>query len=266
MKNQNKDNSTNIEFGYIREGRPYTITQVYFNKTHMTFSVSPNGGIEELDIFIDILKAGEKRMIRKKSDLIEGKDMIFGYSQNTIYVGINPENTCSDDDIRVYMDKVVDVYRSDYEMKYSEGQVTVDYHMNETMDDYRVYGKIAFNVLADIKGKEYILHSDFDKYREWLMGKEDSDFDSFLPVLKNMESIEKIVPKQSHWCFFINVHGDLCAVVGLYSTFKRFMVIAKGRGSDVPIADGMICDWKNEKEYRLIAYISCALENGFEVE
>ena len=34
-------------------------------------------------------------------------------------------------------------------------------------------------------------------------------------------------------CMFCNVQGNLCAVVGLYSTFKRFVVIVKGRGSDI---------------------------------
>ena len=34
------------------------------------------------------------------------------------------------------------------------------------MGDYRVFGKIAFNVLSDIKGKDYVLDSDFDKFRK----------------------------------------------------------------------------------------------------
>lgn len=73
--------------------------------------------------------------------------------------------------------------------------------------------------------------------------------------------IEKIFPKQSHWCIFCNVQGNLGAVVGLYSTFKRFVVIAKGKGSDIANVDGMICDWKKDKEYRLIDFISHMTEN-----
>ena len=49
------------------------------------------------------------------------------------------------------------------------------------MGDYRVFGKIAFNVLSDIKGKDYVLDSDFDKFRNWLMGDEDKDYAGFLP-------------------------------------------------------------------------------------
>ena len=37
--------------------------------------------------------------------------------------------------------------------------------------------------------------------------------------------------------------------------------IAKGRGIDFNFADGMICDWKNEREYRLLGYISHMSEN-----
>ena len=38
-------------------------------------------------------------------------------------------------------------------------------------------------------------------------------------------------------------------------------IIAKGRGIDFNFADGMICDWKNEREYRLLGYISHMSEN-----
>lgn len=51
------------------------------------------------------------------------------------------------------------------------------------------------------------------------------------------------------------------ATVGLYNTFTRSMNIAKGRGIDFNFADGMICDWKNEREYRLLGYISHMSEN-----
>ena len=53
------------------------------------------------------------------------------------------------------------------------------------MGDYRVFGKIAFNVLSDIKGKDYVLDSDFDKFRNWLMGDEDKDYAGFLPEFES---------------------------------------------------------------------------------
>ena len=51
------------------------------------------------------------------------------------------------------------------------------------------------------------------------------------------------------------------ATVGLYNTFTRSMNIAKGRGIDFNFADGTICDWENEREYRLLGYISHMSEN-----
>ena len=56
---------------------------------------------------------------------------------------------------------------------YREEQISSQFDVSETMGDYRVFGKIAFNVLSDIKGKDYVLDSDFDKFRNWLMGDED---------------------------------------------------------------------------------------------
>ena len=47
-----------------------------------------------------------------------------------------------------------------------------------------------------------------------------------------------------------------------YSRIIQYIYnIAKGRGIDFNFADGMICDWKNEREYRLLGYISHMSEN-----
>ena len=68
------------------------------------------------------------------------------------------------------------------------------------MSDYRVFGKIAFNVLAEIKGKEFVLDGDFDKVRDWIMGKEDTDYDGLLSILGDKSSLNIIFPDQGHWC------------------------------------------------------------------
>ena len=255
MENSNKDDSSKVELGFVREGRPYPITQVYITKDSMIFTGSVEGGVEELNSFIDKLKTENRRIIRKRSDLIKEKDIMIGYSQNTIYAGINPNNDVEDGALKALIEKAINLYSPNNQMKYTTGQISARYELSETMDDYRVFGKIAFNVLAEIKGKEYVLNSDFDKYRNWIMGNSVSEYDRFLPSLEE-NNIEKILPENCHWCILLNIQGDLCAVVCLYNKFKRFMIISKGRGCDVGTLDGMICDWKNEKEYRLIEYIS----------
>ena len=70
-------------------------------------------------------------------------------------------------------------------MQYREEQISSQFDVSETMGDYRVFGKIAFNVLSDIKGKDYVLDSDFDKFRNWLMGDEDKDYAGFLPEFES---------------------------------------------------------------------------------
>lgn len=56
MENSNKDDSSKVELGFVREGRPYPITQVYITKDSMIFTGSVEGGVEELNSFIDKLK------------------------------------------------------------------------------------------------------------------------------------------------------------------------------------------------------------------
>lgn len=256
MRSENADDPSKVGLGYIREGTPYSIPQVYIQKDHMTFQAPSDGGIEELNAFIDILKNGKERIVRKLNEDIKGEDVIIGYAQKTIYAALNPANDCSDDVIKALMNKVVDVYKLNKNVKHTEGQVTSEYKLSETMGDYRVFGKIAFNVLAHIKGKDYVLDDDFDKCREWIMGKDDPDYNGILPFLDNIGSLKEIFPEQSHWCILFNVKGDLCAIVCLYSIFKRYIVLAKGRGKDIRYIDGMVCDWKNNKEYRLTDYIT----------
>ena len=139
--------------GYMREGTPYLITQVSILKDHMTFTLSPDGAKEELDVFIEKMKTGEGHFIRKTSTLIKEKTVIIGYSQKAIYVGINPDNDISDETLRVLMKRVAERYTSDHQMQYREEQISSQFDVSETMGDYRVFGKIAFNVLSDIKGK-----------------------------------------------------------------------------------------------------------------
>ena len=110
--------------------------------------------------------------------------------------------------------------------------------------------------MAEIKGQDYALDDAFDSFREWVMGKDDPDYSNFIPVVDSSMEFKKLVPYSSHWCVFLNIGGDLCAVVSLYNSIERKIVLAKGRGKDFPMIDGMICDWRNGKEYRLIDYIN----------
>lgn len=251
------DESSRVELGYMREGTPYVITQVCILKDHMIFTHSLDGGKEELEVFIEKLKTEEERIIRKTSTLVKDKTVIIGYSQKTVYVAINPDNDISDDTLRALMKKAAEIYTSNHQIQYKQEQITSHIDVSETMGDYRVFGKIAFNVLSDIKGKDYVLDSDFDKFRNWLMGAEDKDYAGFLPGFES----KTYFPENSHWCVFCNIRGDLWATVGLYNSFTRSMKIAKGRGTDFNFVDGMICDWKNEKEYSLLEYITHMSDN-----
>lgn len=277
---ENVNNSSNVELGYIREGTPYTIPQVYVDMTgHMNFSVSSHEGIKELNSFIELLNLEIKKFISKESKKIIENDIIIGYSQKTIYVAFNPKTKPSIEKINAIRKTILSVYLSNNinsnknNIHYVRNQVSTNVKLSETIDNYRVFGKIAFNVLADLKGKDYVLHNDFDEFRNLLMSSNNSknntdsmDNDNFLnndnlthinflPSLTSLPNIDKMFPEQSHWCILFNNNGDLCATVCLYNIFKRYIFIAKNRGRDMSDIDGLICDWKNKKEYKLIDYV-----------
>lgn len=46
-----------------------------------------------------------------------------------------------------------------------------DHHLSESIDTTRVFAKIAFNVLTEIKGRNYALEDAFDPFKDGLWGR-----------------------------------------------------------------------------------------------
>lgn len=261
------NSASEIKIGFMEAGSPVPVSQIFFdeNEAFITLSSANAKDAETLiENFLTALNKDRCQIVIKSSNRVNQNRRCLAYSNKTLYIFTNPTDSGLDSDEQnalIKMAKAIlqtalqKIEKSELEITENEQQVNVDYHLCETMDDYRVFGKIAFNVLAALEGAEYVLQDDFDKFREWLLGKNDKDYSNFFPSVGKEDVITSLVPELSHWCVLLNINGDLYAYVCLYNTVSRGVVLAKGRGRDFPLIDGMICDWRAGKEYRLIDYI-----------
>lgn len=262
-----KDNEDleKVMLGYMEIGTPLSIPQLFLKRDMGEFRF-PLENLTEIpnivEQFLVALQKDDTRVYVRKSDNIEGHDVIVGFANKALYFGVNPDYVISDNEKKTIKNKAKKVFQDNKDRLLSKdfhegnNRVQAYYHLCESIDTYRVFGKIAFNVLAEIKGQDYALDDAFDSFREWVMGKDDPEYSNFIPNLNKSIKFMRLVPYSSHWCIFLNIHGDLCAVVSLYNSIERKIVLAQGRGKDFPMIDGMICDWRNGKEYRLIDYIN----------
>lgn len=120
----------------------------------------------------------------------------------------------------------------------------------------RIYGKIAFNFLAFVKGQEFVMASVFDPLRNWITNGGDNKYatlnkENFNP-LKEMK-IE--LPAFCHHVLIYKMENRLFATIHLYEALSVDIELSSDFTEQFS-TDGFICDWKNRIEYRLFKYIS----------
>lgn len=132
-----------------------------------------------------------------------------------------------------------------------------DIHLMESDLIGRVYAKVAVNVLAALKGEDYIDHNRFRTIKDWVLGKEDVEDYSQLPRVTPANMLK--FPELCHWCIYLIRDGKLCVTVCFYNAFSRYFEVADSIAQldcGFDGMGGMICDWKNKKEYTLNQWIA----------
>lgn len=255
------DDGNEPRLGYIFAGKPYVIHQIVVSEKEGKILIDRS----EYDQYQD-LKCCGPYFINKLKQFLEKNDLRFTYIydaglNNKLLIGYANDNLfvassnieMKVDDVKKEMLKIINSikYRKDG-IEVEASNVAYCGKVSESVDAARAYAKIAFNVLAKIKGKEYINNDNFNGIREWILGENDVEFNC-LPC-KGMENIDKILPPYAHYCIFTNINNNLFACVKLY-IFLRIFNFGSIMGDDFKTPDGMICDWKHHKEYNLLNFI-----------
>ena len=150
-------------------------------------------------------------------------------------------------------------------------QIGLKYRMN-IPNILRVSAKIIFNYLAEIKGRDFVLASEFDKLRTWIVngiGKAPAYAAGPDEIPEFFRKIN--ISKRAHSIFISQVDNRLVGILYLYGGFISILVvISENHHKSFGDLEGFICDWENERETTFLQTISTnskmQAETSFEIK
>ena len=124
-----------------------------------------------------------------------------------------------------------------------------------SIEHFRVYGKIAFNFLASKKGMDFVMQDRFDNLREWIAyGTVHEGLGVHFAKTSSLSSSGLPFPESAHYVFLTKADNNLIAEVSLYNGHTVNILLCKDFNEKIEL-DGLICDWKNQKEMTFEKYM-----------
>lgn len=283
--------------GYIRMGTPITIDQIHItqmeNGKHQvsfcfdTEEVDKEHYLEMVTEWMPEVKSfdGQTCVIIREEGLAEN-EIILGQAGNRWYLAARPEmdeeklKSETAKEIRLLAlaceQEMLNQSATSEEEKIPSGidgfgnlcveksQVTSNMHQMIDMNAYkRVVAKIAFNCLAEVRGRDYVMQPKFDFIREAILTGEEINHVVFFQERdkKHTEVLDSLGNAKGFgvWRHTVIIAwtGDrLEAEVMLYGNSSPMLVIlAQENCRDFGIMDGYVCDWENHREMRFMDYI-----------
>lgn len=122
----------------------------------------------------------------------------------------------------------------------------------------RVYGKIAFNVLAHLKGHDFTFRPEFNAITNAITTGTDINKCVRLsnnPFKSNISN-RVLFENDEYVVFVYGVNNYLIADVNLYGTPLSMRIILSDSWKEPFEVCGYICDWRNSLEFLLEDYIN----------
>lgn len=96
-----------------------------------------------------------------------------------------------------------------------------------------------------------------------MSGENDEVFNYLPSISVERNKLAYALPENAHFCVFIQMDGEICALVSFYGRYTRqFTFGTAPAAEDFKYPDGYICDWKNKTEYTLAEHIECLIGNA----
>lgn len=245
-----KDENGEFCLGYIFKGKPYYIPQLVMNlETGLAkLHIDKKDGEDYLPTFIEALENYNGKFIYIYKNNIPKNEILIGHYQKKYFVASafpKLELAKIEGIIKLYLEH--STQKNEY--KKTSSQVTIENDAIISKDNAKIYAKIAFNVLAKFKGKNYLLNPAFDEIREWIIGEKDIET-NWIPT-RNSNCNFIVSEFTGHYCVISNIDGNICAEVSLYG-WKLGIKLGEtfDDGFDIPI--GFFCDSENKKEFTLL--------------
>jgi len=262
---QNTEDTNKYSLGYIKLGAPFHITFFSLQLKTGHFVAGTDPSIPDITkhfcSFFDQCRTeniGKTRIITDNS-LPEGL-ILFGIANeieknyNSFFAKSNSTSfEFTSEKIRKIIEQNnvndISIVKESY-----KSQVTLEADFSNNY--FRVYAKIAFNYLAHIKGKDFVLHPCFDSIRNWIASGGENTFANINTAIPVVSIISVPLPESSHVILIQAYKNNLLATVFLYSGHAVIIALSTSFSQDFDELEGYICDWKNRLEYTFLDYIS----------
>ncbi len=254
-----------LALGYFSGKSSHYINCLYKNNNTVIFTVASKAHDDPgaaWESFKAEIKSFGTRFVRVPADDLDPNDWLFGSYEGKYYLAMGAQ--CTLDSVKKQLVFFADSAKKG-EMNRQTDHPEFSLRLEESDVTGRVYAKVAINVLAALKGEEYIRSSRFSPIKKWILGETKDDVYTQLPriTLKNVLHL----PEDCHWCIFKIIDGKLYVVACFYNTYSRCFeltdtVVPEDYRGTGPMF-GMICDWKNRRELTLEQWIlACAKQES----
>lgn len=250
---ENLKNPGNFSLGYIQLGKPFEIPQIKINQEtgQLLCSIPKNGDTENAqEILVEHLRLFDDKNVRYTfDDRLGNKELIIGFGK-VIHVFKSLRNSFEiGQPFAQSLQEAIIKIASPPEHKRFNVKTKQNAVLGE--DFYRVCAKTAFNALAMLKGKDFVLNAEFDTIRQYIIHGGDEFLVDFRPVLGEVIKF----PEDAHRVIFSSGEGLLTANVSFYNHFESQILLSSNFSGNIS-ADGYICDWKNKRELPLLEYLA----------
>ena len=172
----------------------------------------------------------------------------FAYYNNTIYISTKNKNTiyeCVKYLQKYALSKIDLSTKKEKDIKNAKVLINLKpEHKNAT-----IFAKTAFNVLAYIKGSDYVENKLFDNFRDQIISKKEIEFWE-VPKKMDITNFDK-VGNEAHFCILQNYQNNFFAKVSFFNNFTLDFILSEKFDPYFNLPCVFICDWQNKKEYSL---------------
>lgn len=189
---------------------------------------------------------------------ISPSEVLVGYHKGKYYIASHPSQKDSyhiEKEIKVFL-SYSDAVLNAKNMREEQTHVKMGFQLQETPETSRMCAKILLNATAYLHGKEFAERPEFDEVRAWILhGNHSEKFCRLPSAVEEAEVLHKIVPEKSHWCQFGMIQNQFVGVLCLYGFWQWAIPLARFDEPPIHEVNAFICDWKNQKDYKLLDYI-----------
>lgn len=273
-----QDDSNRLQLGYIANAEPFSLNQIRLTvdtpealqkPIAVSVILAPSAEMTSEKLFESFLTdlrfyTGCPRCIKDKR--IPEHTYLLGKLEGIWYLAVSTQE--NPEEVKPLLKKFVQKFSSSSaeeilntgsRPKHLVHQVTADFSLSfNYLDCLRVYGKIALNCLAHLKGHDFVLDSSFEGIKQVILtGKDIENYirpvegPSPLPSVLHNFPDQLPLGKQCHSATFVQKDGCVYGIISLYGQDNSVMV----KFGEIPghfDVDGYICDWENHVDYTML--------------